>query len=203
MLYQLHRLLFLGLANRDSEETWTLQKQTLVVGETVEPREGSWGEEMMQIHPCPALALLSPFSLCLHGVCHYIFLKWLLVQSTSDWRRRRGIWSWSYWSWNGHAKMGPNAEAWDLSNWVGFLCGSGGTWRVCGRIFPCSQDQWGQMVPRSSAGMDGFPQAGMMCEGLGKAVVGCFSQNCPKCLLFASSLTAEFQRQIFLLSDVS
>lgn len=28
---------------------------------------------MMQIHPCSALALLSPFSLRMHGVHHYIF----------------------------------------------------------------------------------------------------------------------------------
>lgn len=97
----------------------------------------------------------------------------------------------------------PDAEAWDLSNWLGFLCGCGGTWRVCGRIMPCSQDQWGQMVPRSSAGMDGFPQAGMICERLGKAVVGFFSQNCPKCLLFLNLLTAEFQRHIFSVVSVS
>lgn len=107
------------------------------------------------------------------------FLKWFLVQSASGWRRWRGICCWI----SCRAKIRPNAEAWDLSNWVGFLCGSGGTWRVCGRIMPCSQDQWGQMVPRSSAGMDGFPRAGMMCERLGKAVIEVFSWNCPKCLL--------------------
>lgn len=65
-----------------------------------------------------------------------------------------------------------NAEAHVLSSWVCFLCGSGGIWRICGRIMPCSQDQREWMVPRSGAGMDGFPQAGMMCESLGKAVVG-------------------------------
>lgn len=52
---------------------------------------------------------------------------------------------------------------------------------------------------------NGWVSSGMdKCERLGKAVVGIFSQNCPKCLLFPNSLTAEFQRHIFfLLSDVS
>lgn len=48
----------------------------------------------------------------------------------------------------------------------------GGHWRVWGRITPCSQDQWERVVPGSGAGMDGFPQAGMMYESMGKAVVG-------------------------------
>lgn len=63
------------LANRESEGTWTLQKQTLVVGKRVEPRERSCGEDMMQIHPCSALALLGPFSLGLHGLCTNFFFK--------------------------------------------------------------------------------------------------------------------------------
>lgn len=58
-------------------------------------------------------------------------------------------------------------------------------------------------MPRSSAGMDGFPQAGMMCERLGKAVVEVFSQNCPKCILSQNLLSAEFQRRIFSVVNVS
>lgn len=71
MLHQLRRLVFLSLANKDTEETWTLQKQTFVAGKRVESRESSWGGDMMQIHPCSTLALLCPSSLC--GVFHYIF----------------------------------------------------------------------------------------------------------------------------------
>lgn len=52
---------------------------------------------------------------------------------------------------------------------------------------PCSQDHWRQMVPWNSAGMDGFPQARMIWERLGKAVVGVFSQNCPPLPQFADS----------------
>lgn len=50
-------------------------------------------------------------------------------------------------------------------------------------------------MPRSGAGMDGFPQAGMMYESMGKAVVGFYHgilQN-----LFPTALTAEFQRHFF------
>lgn len=41
MLHQLRRLVFLSLANKDTEETWTLQKQTFVAGKRVESRESS------------------------------------------------------------------------------------------------------------------------------------------------------------------
>lgn len=33
---------------------------------------------------------------------------------------------------------------------------------------PYSQDQWEQMVPRSSAGMDGFPQAWISVKDWGR-----------------------------------
>jgi len=66
---------------------------------------------------------------------------------------------------------------------------------------PSSQDQRERMEPRSSTGMDGFPQAGMMCESLGKAVVHFYYRIVQN--LFPSALTAEFQRHFLLLSDRS
>lgn len=49
---QHHRLLFLSFreANRGCREKWAMQKQTVVAGKRVKPRESSWGEETSQTH---------------------------------------------------------------------------------------------------------------------------------------------------------
>lgn len=112
-------------------------------------------------YPCSALGLPSPSSVCLHRACRFSCNQNPVIEEVErDLKLQR-----------------PCKNSLMLKHGIcqtefAFSVALGAFGRVCGRITPCSQDQREWMLPRSSAGMDGFPQAEMMCESLGKGVVG-------------------------------